>query len=425
MSAVEEKLSLLETKRAELSALFQKHRAGDTYDGDLPLQEVNDRWAELSRLNDDWETARKAEAADQEQKARFQELEFQNRTALDNLRSPTLPVPFSTGANGALRSTNGRGPAVEGKTLGELFIEHADFKGRPHVSFTVAPLSIELEGIDTKTLMTRTAGFPPETTRGPRLVYTALRRPVVADLIPQDPTTQSAIKYMEETTATNAAAPVAEGGAKPESALAYTERTQPVEKIATWLPATNEQLEDVPQLRTIIDDRLRVFLDLAEEGQLLTGSGTSPQLNGFLTKVTQAQAKGTDPTPTAIYKAFTLVRWTGFAEPSGIIIHPDDWTDIVTLQDTTGRYLYGDPSEVGPERLWGKPVVVTPAITNGTALTGDFALYSHISRRSGIRIEVSNSHGTYFVENKVAILAEERLSLEIYRSSAFAKVTGI
>ena len=54
---------------------------------------------------------------------------------------------------------------------------------------------------------------------------------------------------MTETTATNAAAAVAEGQAKPQSTLVFGETTEPVRKIATILPVTDEMLEDAPQIR--------------------------------------------------------------------------------------------------------------------------------------------------------------------------------
>ncbi len=320
------------------------------------------------------------------------------------------------------------------KSLGFIVTDDPEFKShhkdsKPDFSIVIDQYSMtdDLGAAGYKTLMTTTAGFPPEVTRTGRLVEMARQRPTVADLIPQDDTESSAIRYMEETTFTNNAAPVAEGGVKPESALGFTERTIPVEVIATWIPITMQQLEDVRGIRGVVDNRLTLMLRLAEENQLMNGNGTSPQLIGFLNKPgIQTQAKGTDPTPDAIYKAFTKIRYTGFAEPSGGVMHPNDWQDIALLRTADGMYIWGHPADaMGPERIWGVPIVVTTAMTEGTALFGDFVLYSHISRRMGIRIDVSDSHSDFFVRNQLAIRIEERLALEIYRAAAFATVTGI
>jgi HK97 family phage major capsid protein len=334
---------------------------------------------------------------------------------------PVYQVPFAdtkgqNGKHGGDEQADQNGGRPQFKSLGELVTEHASFKALHNVPG--ARIAVDLPGVNLKTLMTTAAGLAPESTRSPRLILSVQRRPVVADLIPQDNTNQAAVKYMEETTFTNNAAAVAEGGTKGEAALVFTERTVLVETIAVWLPVTMQQLEDVDGMRAIIDNRLRLMIELAEEAELLNGDGTTPNLNGFYTAVTQTQAKGADATPTALYKAITKVRVNGMAEPTGLVIHPNDWQDEV--------YIFGNPFQQDAGRtIWGLPVVPTTAATEGTALLGDFATYSHISRRMGIRIDISDSHGTYFAENKLAIRAEERLSLEIYRILAFCEVTGI
>jgi HK97 family phage major capsid protein len=109
---------------------------------------------------------------------------------------------------------------------------------------------------------------------------------------------------MKETTFTNAAAAVLEAGTKPESTLVFAAATSAVQKIAHWIPVTEEMLEDYAQTRSIIDARLRLGLDLTEEDQLLNGSGVAPNLLGLmnLPGLTAAQAAGADSNVDAIFK---------------------------------------------------------------------------------------------------------------------------
>ncbi len=284
---------------------------------------------------------------------------------------------------------------------------------------------IELNEVEAKTLMTLTTINNP-TTRAPGIQTSAQEERTVRDLMLQGTTDNNAMSYMVETTFTNSSATVAEGGTKPESALGFTERTDNVRKIATWLPATSELLADVSGIESYIRERLSFMARRTEEAQLLLGDGIAPNILGVeLRSGVQTQAKGADPVPDAIYKGMNLVRNTGFAEPTAVVFHPNDWMDIRLLRTADGIYIWGSPSDAGPERIWGLPIRVTTAQTQNTALVGAFRPMAQVFQREGITITISTEHSTYFVENKVAILAEERLALAVYRPSAFATVTGI
>jgi len=258
----------------------------------------------------------------------------------------------------------------------------------------------------------------------------------VADLIPGGSTSAAIVRYLKETVATNAAAAVAEGTAKPESTLNFSAVDEPVRKIATWLKVTDEMFEDVAALRSYIDARLALFVRIQEEAQLLTGSGVAPNITGFLNRsgLTAAQALGADTRPDAIYKEITKIRVASFLEPDGIVLNPTDWQSIRLLKDGQGQYYgggpftgaYGNSGSVNPsDMLWGKTVVHTTAMTQGTALIGAFATASQLFRRNGLVVEATNSNEDDFKNNLVMIRAEERLALAVFRPAAFGTVSGL
>jgi HK97 family phage major capsid protein len=61
----------------------------------------------------------------------------------------------------------------------------------------------------------------------------------------------------------------------------------------------------------------------------------------------------------------------------------------------------------------------------GTALTGAFATQAQVFTHGGMRLDASNSHQDYFIKNLVAIRAEQREGLAVYRPSAFGLTTGL
>ena len=231
---------------------------------------------------------------------------------------------------------------------------------------------------------------------------------------------------MVESTLTNNAAETAEAGTYGEGALALTETTSTVRKIAVFLPVTDEQLADVGQVASYVDNRLSFMLQQRLDGQLLTGNGSAPNLRGVLnTSGISTQAKSSDSTPDAIYKAIDKVRVTGAADPDTVILHPNDWQAIRLLQTSDGIYIWGSPADAGPERIWGLPVIQTTAETENTGLVGAFRTFSQLFTRQGIQVQISNSHSDYFVKGKVAVRADMRAALAVYRATAFCTVTGI
>ncbi|MFE6846559.1 phage major capsid protein [Streptomyces sp. NPDC057686] len=281
--------------------------------------------------------------------------------------------------------------------------------------------------VELKTLFERGAGWDPEDTRTGHLELTALRpAPHVVDFIPQTTTSQSTVVYMEETTFTNNAAEVTEGSTFGEAAMALTERTSEVRKIAVWLPFTDEQVEDEPRARDYINNRLRYMLANRLDLQILTGSGSAPNLRGTENVASiNTQALGTDNVPDAIYKGMRQIRDSGFAEPNVVFIRPSKWEGVRLLKTADGQYIWGHPSVPGVETIWGVRVVQTTVPTATKAIIGDYANYAELAVRRGVDVQMTNSHSSDFINGKQAIRMDLRCALLHYRSSAFTAVTGL
>jgi HK97 family phage major capsid protein len=327
---------------------------------------------------------------------------------------------------------NGRQAQQVLKSLGQQFIDDPNYqafiKAGGHRS-THAWASPEVE-LHATTLSEAAGSAGPLVLPDyqPGIVPLLFKRLVVADLIAPGTTESNLISYMKETTFTNAAATVLEGGTKPESTLVFAAATSAVQKIAHWIPVTEEMLEDFAQTRSIIDARLRLGLDLVEEDQLLNGNGTPPNLLGLmnLAGLTTAQARGADTNADAIFKQITTISTTVFVMPDAFVINPANWQTIQLTKNAAGNYLGNGPwAPAQPATLWGLPGAVTPSIVANTALVGAFRSCAQIFRRGGVRVESSNSHASFFISNLVAIRAEERLALAAYRDAAFGKVTGL
>lgn len=348
-----------------------------------------------------------------------------------------------------------RSLALIAKSLGEQFTESAQFKsvhdkiaengGRLPQNFSTGPVPLQMKAgtlFDGST--GQGAGLIPVPQVIPGQVQTLFQRLTVSDLLMSGQTSTNSLRYVVEGTATNNAAGVAEGGSKPASDLALSTVDEPVKKIATILTVSDEMLEDVQQVQSYINGRLVLFVQIEEERQIVLGAGTN-ELFGIAgtanTRSINLAARGTvDNNAVALFKAMNGQRGSAFLEPDFIVMNPANWQSTRLLTDTAGQFFGGGPfmGQYGSgqnlqasgqvtgaqDYLWGKPVVVTTAIGSGTALIGTSSA-AQVWRRGGVSVEATNSHSTYFTNNLVAIRAEERLGLAVYRPKAFTLVSGL
>jgi HK97 family phage major capsid protein len=336
------------------------------------------------------------------------------------------------------------------KTIGEQFTDSAGYKaavdayksaGRLPSGFSTGAVGLEAKG----TLLEGAGGgggalaaTVPQVVPG--VVDRLFQQLTIADLLLTGQASTNSLRYVVEGTATSGAAGVAEAGLKPESALGLTTADEPIKKIATILPVSEEMLEDAPAIQSYINGRLTLFVRIEEERQILRGTSGGNEVQGILTgRGVPVYAGGTAAGNKAeqLFKAMNGMRGSAFLEPEWVVVNPTDWQDMRLLKDSAGQFFGGGPfmgqygnngmlSATGQvagvqDQVWNKAAYVTGALGAGTALVGTRAA-AQVWRRGGLSVEATNSHNDFFQRNLIAIRAEERLGLAVYRPAGFVEV---
>ena len=147
-----------------------------------------------------------------------------------------------------------------------------------------------------------------------------------------------------------------------------------------------------------------------------TGGGDHKQEQGYEANITNL--------PNLIHWGFTAVRTRGFAQPRLLIMNPEDWHFIRTMQTAEGVYLFGPPTTEGEKMLWGVSIMDTLNVVRGTAWTGDFAEHISMLTRTGLAMEYGYVNDQ-FARDTISLKMRERLGLAVFRPQAFLKFTGI
>jgi HK97 family phage major capsid protein len=410
VSKAQELKEQIAQSREELKAAFETQEDGKyTAEAKEKIKGLN---TELAGLVDD---------------LKIEEAKVQNEKAMEIANEPVNTIPNPSVEEGKVKSI---GEQLVATNAYQAYVENG------------------VKGVDSnvefKTTL-NTTGYPPESLRAPGILETALRNPdSVIGLFDQIQTSQNAYVYLEETTFDNQAGSIAEAGdisATLESALAFTERTESIRKMATFLPVTDELLSDVAGIQGYVNSRLSTMMKLNMDNQLINGDGSAPNLTGVLNK------SGINTFDYAlpyagelgklgqIYQAITEIRKDAFVEPDAIVMHPSDWYDIVTSVtdvDTSGSknplfvVAGGFGADAAP-RIWGLKVVPSTVIAAGTMLVGKFGGgdAAQVILREGVDLAVSDSHSDFFAKNQLAIRLTMRLGFAVYRPAAFCTITNM
>jgi hypothetical protein len=341
----------------------------------------------------------------------LEEMKGANARRLELIKQPLRDLVPGTRTPDGLRS------------FGQLVTESKEWGGSRMPIGTKMAIDMGEGGM--KTLLQTSAGWQPRTGNGDVLVDKIIRPVQVLDVFPADRTDLFEIPSMEETTRTQAAAELAEAGTYAEDAFAFTRRTSPVRKIGSEIPVTDEQLDDVPTMAALLNNRLTFGVRARLDQQVMVGDGTGSNLTGLLNATNiQTQAKASDPTANALFKAITLVRISGRAIPDTVFMHGTDYQNLRLAQNANGDYQFGAPYAVGEAMAWGLPIVQTEALTQGTAIVAAVRQYTQIWYRKDLEVQVGYINDQ-FIKGQKTLRADIRAALWIGRGQAICKITGL
>jgi HK97 family phage major capsid protein len=330
--------------------------------------------------------------------------------------------------NGAGRVT------VEWESPGMAFSRSAEYKRSVKFGTMKQPISVDLPKANLRATIVTTGLTSIGRPTG--LVELGAQTLTVRDLVAPGTTTNATVRYPREVAIPtfSGALTTLDDAAKKETTFSLAEVDAPVRKIAVIGRVSEEAYSDMSYLQSYIDNRLRFLVQTQEEVQLLTGNGTAPNLQGILTTSgIQTISGATGTTGDNIMIAITNIRSVGFFEPDGIVLHPTDYRKLRLAKDANNQYFGGgyfmNQYGVGPvqmePQIWGLRTVITTAIAAGTILVGAFKLGAQIFDREGLRVDTTETDGSDWASNRIAVRVEERLAFAVYRPLAFHTITAI
>lgn len=223
---------------------------------------------------------------------------------------------------------------------------------------------------------------------------------------------------------------VVQNGRKPESTFSYNTAKVNVSKIAHWIEATDDVLEDCSKIADRIDFHLNTGLVKELDRQLIAGTGTNGELLGLLLQPGRLTLNGTTltsgiATPNIWDKLYLakLQLEVNCAKVDGVMVNPADKAKVALAKDANGNYLFPQGNcEV--DSVGCLMLKTSPDIPVGTAIIGEFANNWIWYVRKNLEVRVGMK-GTDFIDNVKTFLAEIKGASIVLCPQKIATVTNI
>lgn len=253
----------------------------------------------------------------------------------------------------------------------------------------------------------------------------------IRSLIPQGSTSAQTIRFPKESGYSDNAAATAQGSTLGQSDFDITATSVNLEKIGTYMRLTEEMLADTPQLSSYLSARVPSKVLSVEDNEIISGDGSSPNLDGLLTDGTafttssgglfyqSVESANEYDVLVAALNQLALVNY----QADTILLNPTDLHKIVLLKSTANEYLRQQIYTGIQPTIMGIPVTVNTAMPNGKFLVGNLAQATQLWIRENLAISFSREDSTNFRDGFVTVKAQERVALTNYLPNAIVQGT--
>jgi HK97 family phage major capsid protein len=211
-----------------------------------------------------------------------------------------------------------------------------------------------------------------------------------------------------------------QGSSKDQVDFDITMKDAPAQYIAGYVRISRQMLDDIPAMTSFLQSRLLEKYLVAEDAQLLQGSGTAPSLTGLLTVAAAATGAATVDVEQLV-QAIAQLESTNYSA-TGILVNPLDWAAIMNTKNTNAAYSLPASTVVttdGSVSIAGIPLYKSTAIAVDKFLVGDWSMGAQIMQNQGISVQFSEFDADNFTKNMITVRVEARIAFPIYYNSAF------
>ena len=257
------------------------------------------------------------------------------------------------------------------------------------------------------------------------------------DIVSTGAISSNLVEWVYKSGQEGTAGQTAEAAAKNQIDFDLVVGSQKVEKTTAFITVTDEMLDDVEQMNTMINAELTKELLKAVESQVYAGTGTTPQMNGIKTTAV-AFAPGDFATGSSeevdnpnsidvlgVAQNQILLAQEGSADVNWILMHPTDVTSLKMkkVSSTDKRYIQRLANIAGTLVMDGIPIIPTTLVTAGEYLIGDFSK-AFVLTKQGVTLEIG-LNADNFVKNFKTVRAEWRGVTFVKNNDRSAFVKGV